>query len=142
MKSTFVAACAIASAKAWTVNAFEVEDALQIVEGVVLGALKAESPVSVTCIGDTETLMSEIKEGVDDFKKETFRGVKDGLTIFGTAFKQVATDIQDCEEAIEDIEKLYEMAIIFSNPWSFAYHVGKDLLLNGVDIYNDIDKAM
>jgi len=34
------------------------------------------------------------------------------------------------------------MANSFSSPWSFAYHVGKDLLINGVDIYNDIDHAV
>ena len=34
------------------------------------------------------------------------------------------------------------MAKHFKSPWSFAYHVGKDLLVNGVAIYHDVDDAI
>jgi len=34
------------------------------------------------------------------------------------------------------------MAAAFTSPTSFAYHVGKDLLLNGRDIYGEISKAI
>lgn len=34
------------------------------------------------------------------------------------------------------------MAAAFSSPTAFAWHVGKDLLVNGVDIYHEIDTAV
>jgi hypothetical protein len=34
------------------------------------------------------------------------------------------------------------MASIFASPQSFAWHVGKDLLVNGVQIYHEIDAAV
>lgn len=34
------------------------------------------------------------------------------------------------------------MVAVFDSPLSFAYHVGKDLLINGVDIYHDVDTAV
>jgi hypothetical protein len=33
------------------------------------------------------------------------------------------------------------MAHGFSNPFSFAYHVGRDLVVNGVDIYKEMVEA-
>ena len=34
------------------------------------------------------------------------------------------------------------MAESFASPWSFAYHVGKDLRVNFVEIYHEIDDAI
>ena len=34
------------------------------------------------------------------------------------------------------------MAAIFSNPVSFAYHIGKDLIVNGVQIYEEINDSV
>lgn len=34
------------------------------------------------------------------------------------------------------------MASIMSNPWSFAYHVGKDLIVNGVQIFHEVDDSI
>jgi hypothetical protein len=34
------------------------------------------------------------------------------------------------------------MVEIFNNPASFVYHVGKDLILNGRQIYHDVDDSI
>lgn len=34
------------------------------------------------------------------------------------------------------------MASVFTSPASFAMHVGKDILINGQDIYKDIQNAI
>jgi len=34
------------------------------------------------------------------------------------------------------------MAAVYSNPWSFAYHVGKDLIVNGVTIFKDTEDSI
>jgi len=34
------------------------------------------------------------------------------------------------------------MAAVYSNPWSFAYHIGKDLIVNGVSIFKDTESSV
>ena len=50
--------------------------------------------------------------------------------------------MSDCSHIAADWEKLLDMVEIFSSPESFAYHVGKDLLVNGVDILHEIEAAV
>lgn len=50
--------------------------------------------------------------------------------------------MQDCTSVKADWEKLVKMISIFDSPASFAYHVGKDLIINGVQIYHEIDTAV
>ena len=133
---------ALASAQAWTTTSINVEQVAEIAGGLILGAIKAESKPATTCFNDAETLITEIESAVASFKKETFNDVLDGIKMVGTIATQVGTDVKDCEAGVADIEHLIEMAESFSSPWSFAFHVGKDLLLNGVDIYGDIDSAI
>jgi hypothetical protein len=45
------------------------------------------------------------------------------------------SEIKDCEGVTADWTKLEKMAEIFASPTSFAYHVGKDLIVNGVQIF-------
>ena len=47
-----------------------------------------------------------------------------------------------CETVIQDAKKLDDMAKNFKNPLEFAWHAGKDLLINGKDIYADITNGM
>jgi len=72
----------------------------------------------------------------------SFSGVKAGINLIGEMVDQVQGDIKDCEVSVEDAKKLAEMADNFKSPWSFAYNVGKNILLNGVDIYNEIASAI
>ena len=141
MRFTFVSAMAIASANAWS-STMVIEDVAKVASGIVYGAIKAESQVATTCFKDGDKLIKEIQEAVADFKKESFSGVKAGIKMVGTISDQVGNDIKDCSAGVKDIEKLIEMAASFKSPWAFAFHIGKDILLNGVDIYNDIDSAI
>jgi len=62
--------------------------------------------------------------------------------MMGTIAESISNDLQNCEAVEPEFEQLIAMAEQFKSPWSFAYHVGKDLLVNGVEIYNDIDGAV
>jgi len=48
----------------------------------------------------------------------------------------------DCKAAVSEIEKLVAMLKTFKSPISFAYHVGKDLIVNGIQIIKDIEGAV
>jgi len=55
--------------------------------------------------------------------------------------KTVKSGMQDCGHLKEDWTKMVEMAAIFENPTEFVYHVGKDLIVNGHQIYQEINTA-
>ena len=44
--------------------------------------------------------------------------------------------------AVEDVENILSVLKEFSSPYSFAFHVGKDLLVNGVNIIHEISAAI
>lgn len=52
--------------------------------------------------------------------------------------KKVPVAIKDCGAVYGDVKKFEEALAAISSPWSFAIHVGKDILINGVDIYHNI----
>ena len=132
-----------AAASAWTSNVqFSLVDMEQFTIGLLKGAVEAEVPNVMTCLHDAETLVSEVETTYNDFKQETFSGVRAGIEEIGTIVGQMAGDIQDCAGGISGIENLVHMAANFASPWSFAYHVGKDLLVNGVAIYHEVDDAI
>lgn len=51
-----------------------------------------------------------------------------------------------CEGAVAEItilsKKLTFVIAEIQNPQSFAFHVGKDLLINGRDIYSEVNTAV
>jgi len=48
----------------------------------------------------------------------------------------------DCKASVTEIKNLIDMLKNFKSPLSFAYHVGKDLLVNGIQIIKDIEGAV
>jgi hypothetical protein len=50
--------------------------------------------------------------------------------------------VGDCKGIVMDLKKLEDMVEIFASPLSFVYHVGKDLLINGVSIFKNIEDAI
>ena len=50
--------------------------------------------------------------------------------------------MSDCSSLRADWKKLAQMVSIFDSPTSFAYHVGKDLMINGVEIYHEVETAI
>lgn len=120
---------------------------VQIVEEIFLGVLKGiEIEANFTaiekCITDVSTAGSEFVEAVEDFMKEDEADVKAGLKLLGQAIELLPDAMTQCEEAVEDAKRLYEMIANFKSPWSFVYHVAKDLLVNGVQIYDHIEAAI
>jgi hypothetical protein len=57
-------------------------------------------------------------------------------------YKVIQAGMKDCTSAKADWAKLEEMISIFNSPTSFAYHVGKDLIVNGAEIYGEVNSAV
>ena len=83
-----------------------------------------------------------MEETVADFEKKTEQGTKDGLHKLGESVLALSSMVKDCPKVKGDFEKLEFMASVFSSPETFAWHVAKDLLVNGVNIYSEITDSV
>ena len=115
----------------------------QIVGGFLKGALHAEGFDDILkCIHDGETIVKDSEDAYAHFSKKDVQDVVAGLADVVDIIKTVEAGMSDCSHIVADWTKLADMVAIFSSPESFAYHVGKDLLVNGVDILGEIEAAV
>lgn len=95
-----------------------------------------------TCITDSEAIADDIYTAITDFEQETFQDIQEGLESLGAAVGLIPSVVGNCKHITSDLQKLISMAEILANPISLVYNVGKNLILNGVEIYGDIDKSV
>jgi hypothetical protein len=112
------------------------------VEGLIYGILDEEYTDLHECLAESSEFESDLEEAVKDFELETFNGVKDGLKELGQAIKLVPTMAKDCAHITGDLKNLEEMAKIIMHPLSLVYHMGKNLIVNGIDIFHKIQAAI
>ena len=124
-------------------QALNVTELVQISEGIVVGALQQEGLGDITaCLQDAEVIGRDIYAAVEDFEKKTYDGVKDGIIELGQAIEGIGKALGDCKSIEKDVSKLIQMAAVFKSPISFAWHLGKDLIVNGVQIYHEINQSI
>ena len=117
--------------------------AADIAYGLLLGAVKAEGLENMeTCFSGPAQIIETAEQAIADFKAGGVDNVVHGLKELAVLTTQLKQEVAACKGVKADWQKLEEMAAVMSNPTSFAYHVGKDLLLNGHDIYNDINAGI
>jgi hypothetical protein len=115
----------------------------EIVNGVLMGALKAEHADDlVTCLKDADRTVEDLNEAYHDFKLKTAAGTASGLVALGHAMEDLGHDVEECASVVHLFETIVTWSHTFTNPISFAFHVGEDLLLNGVQIYDDIEDSI
>jgi len=117
--------------------------AVKIVEGLLKGAIDAEGFSDIdSCIKDVETLAADAKVAIADFEKKDAADVLAGLKEVAQMITVVKSGMQDCSHIQADWEKLVKMATVFSSPTDFAYHVGKDLIVNKKQIFSEVNTAV
>lgn len=50
--------------------------------------------------------------------------------------------IDDCTNAFEDSSALNTAIKTLKSPWSFFFRLGKSLMINGKEIYGDVEQAL
>lgn len=139
----FAAALLIGSVAAKQDLSPTAQEALSITEGFIKGALDAEGFDDIEkCIGDGIALVKDAETAYTDLKKKDVKDIIAGLKAIGDGVKEVQAGLKDCAHLKDDYAKLTKMIAIFTSPEAFAWHTGKDLLLNGVDIYHEIDTSI
>ena len=115
-------------------------DVAELIDGVLVGALATEHVDNLeTCIKDIDPLVSHMHTAVQDFEQGSFRKIAAGIDELGKFVSQVATTMQDCEKVgSDDVAKLKSMGDAFLHPKKLIIDSAKNVLLNGVSIYDDI----
>lgn len=123
-------------------SAFNVQDALQFSKGLFVGITAGPLPDLTPCLGDVTSMGEDVVAAVKDFESKTADGVKNGLKEIASAIDSIVAAMTQCKAAAEEVEKLVAMLKNFKSPISFVFHVGKNLVVNGVEIYHEIDGAI
>ena len=132
----------VASLLVANTSALTPENLGQLVGGLLTGALHQEDLDDfVDCtVKDGEKVVGDVEKALSEFETMSLAGVTAGLTDVADVFTTVASGIKECSTSpdIQKIEKIIEMLKTLSNPTDFAMHVGKDIIFNGKDIFNEI----
>ena len=122
---------------------FDGNDFFHIVEGLLEGIGAAESWSDVQpCIDSTEDAVQNVITAVEYFEKEDPVSVAYGLAALAKAFEDLPTAIKSCVASAEDVEILIKALEAISNPYTYVFVVAKNLIVNGVDIYDEIYTAV
>ena len=81
------------------------------------------------CASDIYEIYDDLVQAIGYLKGKDSGSVADGLKLVGEALTEVGTAIKDCKGAEEDIESIIKTLASFKTPMSFAFHVGKDLIV-------------
>jgi len=122
-----------------TAASFPAKEAGEIAAGIVEGFIGA--PDVQACI-QKRTLGADIEEVVKDFDKKTPGDVLKGLKLLAQALKGLPDELKACKAVESDVEEIISAIKTMNSPTSFAFHVGKDLIVNGADIYHEIYNAV
>jgi hypothetical protein len=128
--------------KVTVLRQFHFDDFKQVLFGVLEGGLGHEVDLAETCINEGEGAMKDLEEAVNDIMAGTEESVQQGIQLLGQVFQEATQDLTDCEMAAEDIDRLADMSDILSHPLSFLYNAGKNIIVNHVEIFNEIDDAI
>lgn len=119
------------------------DDFKQIAVGVLRGAIAAEGFDDIEhCLTDGKKIVLAARKAYVDFKIGTMSGEIAGVKDIVSILTFVKSATSDCKDIVQDWTALESMIAVISSPTSLAYHVGKDLLVNGVNIYNETRTAI
>jgi hypothetical protein len=121
-----------------TIPAKEVVDiVLGLAEGFFLN-----NPLTEECIGGTAVIASDVEQAIQSFKTKTAEGVLNGLKTLAAALKEFPATLSACKEEEAEVAQVIASLKAFESPKAFAYHVGKDILVNGKNIIAEITAAI
>jgi len=116
---------------------------VQIVEGFLDGAADAEGFNDIDkCIKDAEGITDIAEDMIKHFENHHLSDILSGVKDISTLITKISSSMEDCKDGKADWEKLKKMAKTFKNPVSFAWHVGGDIVHNGIKITKEIHGAV
>lgn len=124
------------------VAAIDINGVLKALDGVLNGlAVGAHVEDLATCIKDAVTVGEDFEQAIADFVTEDPTKVKEGIKLIGQALEVLPDAMTACQASVSEVEKVIAVLKSFTSPLSFVYHVGKNLIVNGVEIFGEINSA-
>lgn len=117
------------------------EIATDFAKGVLKGFEHSSLPDLPSCLTDFESVYRDVQQAIVDFKKKTYDGVKEAIALLGQALEAVADAMTRCQAAEKEIEKVVKVLAQLKNPKAFFVQIGKNILINGKDIWNEANAA-
>ena len=118
----------------WT-NTFD------MIDGFLIGALGTEHIYDVDiCVEDLDPIAHDIDEVFNCFSSlDSFEKVVEGVAKIGIFITDLKTALHDCESVSKtDLDNLEKMGELFLHPKQLFMDIGRNLFMNGIDIYNEI----
>merc|ERR550514_740104 len=98
--------------------------------------------LATKCVRDSGSFAQESTAAVRDMLKHDEGHMRKGLAELATALRVLPPALRECKATEASVEQLVKALASLSSPQAFLYHVGKDLLVNGVSIFKEINAAM
>mmetsp|Transcript_25706 Transcript_25706/g.29575 ORF Transcript_25706/g.29575 Transcript_25706/m.29575 type:complete len:483 (-) Transcript_25706:35-1483(-) len=117
-------------------------EAEQVIEGILIGAFKAEAVQIRECIQDGEAIFHHFEDAINHFKNKGAAEIVKGLISIGEAIKLIPEEVKECEGAADIVKDFERIAAEFANPVELVIHVGIEVFWHGREIYGDIKQCI
>ena len=77
-----------------------------------------------------------------DFQKGDAASQLAGLILLSKIAKEIPAAINECKIVVSDLKELELAIATLSSPMEFFYHVGKDIVVNRVQLYTDVENCV
>lgn len=120
----------------------EKNDIADFVEGFFKGFTAQEVQNLNTCINNTEEIFKSLKYSSENFRKDPFVDIFYGLSELSKAIKMIPSALSNCDNISSNTSKIIDYAELFVHPLTIVYNPNKTLILNGADIYGNIQQSL
>eukprot|EP00933_Yihiella_yeosuensis_P035246 TRINITY_DN2875_c0_g1_i1.p1 TRINITY_DN2875_c0_g1~~TRINITY_DN2875_c0_g1_i1.p1 ORF type:complete len:486 (-),score=129.18 TRINITY_DN2875_c0_g1_i1:298-1755(-) len=118
------------------------EDSREILVGLTKGFIEQDVKDMQECMKNTKQTVQDVDAVVSDCKKKDARDVLRCLAKLADAIKTFPVALKECKAADSDIKSVEKALQTMSSPQQFAYHVGKNLILDHVEIFHEISTGI
>lgn len=98
------------------------------------------------CIRDSTVVLQDLVEAVQLLKSQDPSSVSQGIKKIGEAIQVLPNAINECRSGEQEMQAIARLLTgllgQLRSPWSFAFKIGKNLIVNGVEIYHETEAAV
>jgi hypothetical protein len=95
----------------------------------------------MTCAKDVEFAFGDFKLAIMAFQHKDEHSIRQGFVNLGLALEPLVEAMGDCGHAYSEVMNLVNAIKSFTDPFSFLWHTGKELIINHADIYDNFVAA-
>ncbi len=117
------------------------KDALDLVEGLLIGSFGEEAQDAVKCLEDGEDIVKHIESAIKEFEQGGVTHITQGLKFIGQALEELPKEFKECEHAEGLLDDFEHIIAEFMNPTQLIIHFTKEVMWHGKTITKDISAA-